>query len=138
MQCNYFLADTSDLRQLLFPGTLVIDAPVDSCVSPSLAGVEGGGANPARLRVVPNPFRSTADLRFTLAAASRVRVSVCDLAGRHVRELLDAPLPAGEHALAWDGRTGEGARARPGTYFAVVREGDRVVARRLVLLDAGR
>jgi hypothetical protein len=135
---NYFPADTSDLCQLLFPGTPIIYALVDSCVSPSLAGVDGGPGSPSGVRITPNPARASADVRFTLGAPARVQLTVCDVAGRRVRGLLDAPLAAGEHAFAWDGRADDGTRVRPGTYFAVVRQDDRAVARRLVLLGAGR
>jgi len=135
---NYFPADTSDLCQLLFPGTPIIYALVDSCVSASLAGVDGGTGSPDGVRVTPNPARASADVRFTLGAPAHVRLTVCDVAGRRVRELIDAPLTAGEHSLAWDGRADDGTRVRPGTYFAVLRQDERAVARRLVLLGAGR
>jgi len=135
---NYFPADTADLCQLLFPGTPVIYANVDSCVANTLAGVDDGRAAVNVLRAAPDPARSDVELRFALAAPSQVRLTVCDVAGRRVRELLDGPLPAGEKRIAWDGRADDGVRVRPGTYFAVLREGDRVVTRRMVLLGADR
>jgi hypothetical protein len=135
---NYFPADTSDLCQLLFPGTPIIYANVDSCVSSSLADASGGRPAASALSVAPAPARTEVRLRFTLGAPSHLEISVCDVAGRHVRELLDGALPAGEHAIAWDGRADDGTRVRPGTYFAVMREVDGVVTRRMVMLGAGR
>jgi hypothetical protein len=134
---NYFPADTADLCRLLFPGTPVIYAPVDSCVATSLASVDGRGGTTG-LRVAPSPARTDVELRFMLGTPARVRLTVCDVAGRRVRELLDRPLPAGEQVIAWDGRADGGERVRPGTYFAVLSEGDRLVARRMVLLGADR
>jgi len=134
---NYFPADTSDLCQLLFPGTPILYANADSCVANSLAGV-GNRAGVSALRASPSPARSDVELRFALGAPARVRLTVCDVAGRRVRGLLDGPLPAGERIVAWDGRADDGTRARPGTYFAVLREGERTVTRALVLLGAGR
>ena len=135
---NYFPADTADLCQLLFPGTPVIYANVDSCVAPSLAGVGDGRAAMNVLRAVPDPARSDVELRFALAAPAHVRLTVCDIAGRRVRELLDGPLAAGEQVIAWDGRADDGGRVRPGTYFAVLREGGHTLARRMVLLGTDR
>jgi len=66
-----------------------------------------------------------------------MRLTVCDVAGRRVRELIDGPLAAGEQVVPWDGRADDGTRVRPGTYFAVLREGERTVTRALVLLGAG-
>ena len=134
---NYFPADTSDLCQLLFPGTPILYANADSCVANSLAGV-GDRPGSSGLRASPSPARSDVELRFALGAPARVRLTVCDVAGRRVRGLLDGPLPAGERIVAWDGRADDGTRARPGTYFAVLREGERTVTRALVLLGAGR
>jgi hypothetical protein len=135
---NYFPADTSDLCQLLFPGTPILYANVDSCVAPSLAGVGDRGASTTALRAAPMPARSSVELRFTLAAAARVRLTVCDVAGRHVRELLDGPLAAGDQRVAWDARADDGTRVRAGTYFAVLRQGERTVTHTLVLLGADR
>jgi hypothetical protein len=131
---NYFPADTADLCQLLFPGTPVIYANADSCVSSALTGVTDGHPGIAGLRAAPDPARSNVELRFALSAPAHVRLTVCDVAGRRVRELLDGPLAAGEQVIAWDGRGDDGSRLRPGAYFAVLREGDRVVTRRMALL----
>jgi hypothetical protein len=107
-------------------------------VSNTLVGVGDGRAAVNVLRAAPDPARSDVELRFTLAAPSRVRLTVCDIAGRRVRELLDGPLAAGEQVVAWDGRADDGVRVRPGTYFAVLREGEHTVARRMVLLGTDR
>lgn len=135
---NYFPADTADLCQLLFPGTPVIYANVDSCVAPTLAGVGGGPAAAAALRITPTPARGDVQLRFALSGPSRVRLTLCDVAGRRVRELIDGTLPAGEQVFAWDGRANDGTRVRPGTYFAVLREGGRTITSRMVMIASDR
>ena len=63
------------------------------------------------------PFRSTLRLSLTLPVAARARVSVLDLAGRQVRQLMDETLPAGAHAILWDGLDDRGSEARPGVYL---------------------
>lgn len=132
---NYYPDGTADLCQLLFPGTPIVYANVDSCVAPSLADADGTPRSD-RLRVAPDPARSDVQLTFALAAPARVRLTVCDVAGRRVRELVDATLPAGARSLTWDGRDDDGARVRPGAYFAVLRQDDRLLMRRMVLLGA--
>lgn len=83
-------------------------------------GVEGAAA-PALLspvRAYPNPFNPSTTVDFRLEAAARTAVTIHDVAGRLVRTLVDAELPAGAHSVRWDGADGQGAPAAAGVYFA--------------------
>jgi hypothetical protein len=73
----------------------------------------------------PNPLSHTTTLRFSTgpAVTEPVRVGVYDLRGRLVREIVNAELPAGEHAVAWDRRDGRGRRAPAGVYLMRVTAG---------------
>lgn len=84
-------------------------------VDPDLAPVTG---TPARLVLLPNPFRESCTLAFSLAQASPVSLHVYDLTGRRVRTLEPgAWRPPGEHRVSWDGRDDDGRRVRAGMYF---------------------
>jgi hypothetical protein len=131
---NFYPADTADMCALLLPGNPVIWATVDSCVSTSLAGVPPGHATDGALRVSPNPAREGSTISFALAAPAQTEIAVHDVSGRRVRDVLDAPLAAGEHALRWDGRDARGQLVPAGTYFVVVRADGRVSARRVVFV----
>ncbi len=74
-------------------------------------------AGPA-LAAQPNPFNPRTLLRFASPAAGRVRLEIVDLAGRRVRTLVAGDLPAGEHAVAWDGRDDRGRSLPSGLYLA--------------------
>lgn len=82
----------------------------------------------------PNPARGGTECRFALPAAGEVRLEVFDPAGRRVRQLLSAALPAGEHLARWDGRDESGSRAGSGLYFVRLESGGRHLARAVVLL----
>lgn len=57
----------------------------------------------------PNPFNPKTSVRFSLAEAGRVRLSVFDTQGRRVATLFDGTKTAGEHQLDWDaGELGSG------------------------------
>ena len=86
------------------------------------------------LPAVPNPFAAHAGVRFSLPVAGSVRVDVLDAAGRMVRRLHDAPLAAGAHRLAWDGRTDDGTRAAPGVYLCRLSFGGDTRVQRLTRL----
>ncbi len=73
----------------------------------------------ARLEpAAPNPFRASTEIAFALPRAARTRIALFDLAGRRVRDVLDAPLRAGAHHVAWDGRDARGFAVPPGVYLA--------------------
>jgi 1,4-alpha-glucan branching enzyme len=86
----------------------------------SYLGVEPPAHSPGSLELAspwPNPSRGTSLLRFTLPQASRVRLSVHDVAGREVAVATEGDLAAGEHSTVWDGLDGSGRAAAPGLYF---------------------
>jgi hypothetical protein len=131
---NAYPANMADMCALLLPGSPLIWATVDSCVSVSLADVPPGHAADGTLRISPNPSRTGSDISFALAAGAQVQVAVHDVSGRRVRDVLDTALAAGEHTLRWDGRDAAGQPVPAGTYFVVVRANDRVSAQRVVFI----
>lgn len=69
----------------------------------------------------PNPFNPRTTLAFDLpAAAARVRLRLYDLHGRLVASLLDGPLPAGRHGVAWNGADDAGRAVASGVYVSVL------------------
>lgn len=91
--------------------------------------------SPRRLSLappVPNPMRDAADVRFALPVAGFVTVAVFDAGGRRVRDLEAGHLPAGEHALRWDGRDTGGQSTASGTYFVRLETGQHTLTRPIV------
>jgi hypothetical protein len=117
-----------------------IDSRVDVCNFPFaiVAPTVGVGGVPLRASLSaawPNPARARTQFTLALPAnEARATLVVFDLAGRKVKALVDGPLPAGEHVVAWDGRDGRGAKAPAGIYFARGRWGAYQGERRIVLL----
>jgi hypothetical protein len=67
----------------------------------------------------PEPGRPD-ELIFTVARAGRYSLSVYDAAGRRARGIFAGTLAPGIHSWNWGRLTQSGARAAPGTYFAVL------------------
>lgn len=84
----------------------------------------------------PNPFRDQTTFAVSLADPATAEVSVYDIAGRHVATVHRGTLPRGTTFLMWNGRRQDGSRAAQGIYFYQLVLPDRVVHRRVVLLDA--
>ena len=57
----------------------------------------------------PNPSSGMTRLGFALPRAMALSLVIFDPQGRRVRDLARGVLPAGEHALRWDGRDGVGS-----------------------------
>ena len=85
--------------------------------------------------VHPNPFNASVVLRYHLADAGVIHLTVHNALGQGVRRLLDGMrLPPGAHQGTWDGRDDRGRAAASGVYFARLRSGGRLRVRPMVLL----
>jgi FlgD Ig-like domain len=80
----------------------------------------GVGATPAATRlfpVHPNPFNPSASIRYQLAWAERVNITVFDAAGRRVKTLVDDMMPSGAHEIVWHGDDAHGMSVASGVYM---------------------
>lgn len=82
----------------------------------------------------PNPFNPSTTLAFRLAETGRVRLGVFDVRGRLVRSLVDGSLPAGDHAVTWQGRNDAGELVSSGTYFVRLMAPDHAETRTITLV----
>ncbi len=82
----------------------------------------------------PNPFNPSTTIRYALPKASEVKVLIYNTTGQLVRHLFAGPMPAGYHHLVWDATDDRGQKAASGVYVYVLRAGEFVAKRKLVLL----
>ena len=81
----------------------------------------------------PNPFNPGTTIRFELYQSERARVSIFDVKGRLVTQLLDGVLPRGRHEVAWNGNAARGARVASGIYYCRLEIGGQTYSNRMVL-----
>lgn len=82
----------------------------------------------------PNPFNPSTSIEFTLPSAERVSLTVFDITGRKVRDLVSGPLSAGSHTVSWDGRDENGREISSGVYIARIIAGQETASRKMSLL----
>lgn len=82
----------------------------------------------------PNPFNPGTEIRYRLATGSRVHISIFDVSGRRVRDLLDARQPAGPHRTRWDGNDDAGRPMASGVYYYRLVTDDGSATRKMVLI----
>lgn len=83
----------------------------------------GAAATPAaaatiRLSASPNPFNPATTITYAPTGDGRVRLDILDVAGRHIRTLVDSVQPAGSRQVRWDGRDDAGRGVAAGAYLA--------------------
>lgn len=82
----------------------------------------------------PNPCDGITVLRFDVPGSGPTRLELFDIAGRRVRTLVEAQLPAGSHAVEWNGRDEQGRLAASGCYVYRLSTGRNSQTGRLVLV----
>jgi hypothetical protein len=113
------------------------ESATQSCVAETtLAGVDLDDLKPlvTQLSNAPNPFSGKTDIKFELSGASRVSILVYDVNGRTVDTVLESVLPAGQHTVAWDGRSNTGETLPSGIYFFRFKAGSYEVNKKAILI----
>jgi hypothetical protein len=72
---------------------------------------------PPTLGSYPNPFNPTVEISFVTPTAGDARLTVFDIEGRRVSELLDGFVEEGTHRIDWDGTDQEGRQLGSGVYL---------------------
>jgi hypothetical protein len=113
------------------------------------AGNENQAALPRTIRLsqnYPNPFNPSTTISFEIPAlkegespefigsARKVKLTLYDTRGRHVRRLIDSGLNPGGHKVVWDGKDDKGESVPSGIYFCTLKMGEKVVRRKITLL----
>lgn len=82
----------------------------------------------------PNPFNSTTKITFTIRDAAHVTLTVFDLLGRKVAELINETKPAGIHIAEWDGLKNDGIPAGSGVYIYQLSSRNYLQSKRMIML----
>lgn len=111
---------------------------INTAYSITVAAAAGVGDLPSLTWIaspLPNPCMSGTQIRYSLATAANVKMSVLDPAGRVVRTLVDDARPAGPASVSWDGLAAGGTRVPAGVYFVQMTIPGRVLSTRVTVVD---
>jgi YVTN family beta-propeller protein len=90
-------------------------------------------AQPGRLDVRPNPFRTQTAISYQLAANSPALVSVSDATGRRVRTFDQSSIANRQSSIAWDGTDDSGRSLPSGIYFVTLTADGFSTSQKLVM-----
>ena len=83
----------------------------------------------------PNPFNPMTRIRYAVPReGERVRLTVYDVSGREIAQLVDETSKAGYHEAIWDGRNASGAEVSSGAYFYRLDAGATTLTRKMLLV----
>jgi hypothetical protein len=82
----------------------------------------------------PNPFNPSTLIVYQLDVERQVELSVYDVRGGRVADLVNEIKPAGKHEVLWDGRNSSGTAVGSGVYFCRLKSGKTNITRRMLLL----
>jgi hypothetical protein len=98
--------------------------------------MEHGGA-PAPFTLAgnfPNPFNMSTTIQFSLPSAGFVRLTVYNIMGQKVRELVARELTPGTHSFIWNGKNEQGNAVSTGVYITSLQWNNHTVTRRMTLV----
>ncbi|MCD4827946.1 MAG: T9SS type A sorting domain-containing protein [Candidatus Cloacimonetes bacterium] len=82
----------------------------------------------------PNPFNPETTISFELTKQGHARVSIYNLKGQRVANVLDRNLASGTHTVLWQGRNQAGNPVASGVYLlSVTCDGEQVVRKIMMI-----
>jgi flagellar hook assembly protein FlgD len=82
----------------------------------------------------PNPFNPSTAISFDLPKEAKVSLVVYNLLGQEIRQLVEAQLTAGHHAVTWDGKDGGGNAVSSGIYLYRLTTADYAAQKKMILI----
>jgi len=82
----------------------------------------------------PSPFNPRTTIQYLVPTTSYVSLTVYDLRGRRVRQLVDEVVTTGVHSVVWGGDDDLGSAVASGVYFVRLDNAERTHSQRVVLV----
>jgi len=82
----------------------------------------------------PNPFNPDTTIRFSVPSDGRVIVTIYNIKGQRVKQLLNEQVVAGRYAVVWDGIDHTGNPCSSGVYFYKLRTNSKTLVRKMLML----
>jgi len=82
----------------------------------------------------PNPFNPSTVISFSIPQIGKTDLSIYNIKGQKVKQLISNQLAAGEHSVVWDGRDENNRPVSSGIYFYKLESGDFEKMRKMILL----
>jgi hypothetical protein len=96
-----------------------------------------GGVIPAHYvlsQIYPNPFTTETAIHYQLSKPDAVTIAIYDVAGQHIKTLVNEYLEVGQYVVHWDGRSESNQRVSNGVYFCRMQAGEYTTVKKILLM----
>ena len=116
-------------------GTIQIDKNKD-CYYVSFKDGQNNTPVTAKIEIAnfPNPFNPETTLFFSLPNEQKIELTVYNLKGQKVRQLVKGQFPAGQNSIVWNGKDDNGKSVGSGLYLYKLKTSDKVISKKMLLL----
>jgi flagellar hook assembly protein FlgD len=92
------------------------------------------GNTRAKIDATPNPAHRAAVIHYTVEKSGPVIISVCDIQGREIVQLVNENKPAGTYSTGWKGKDARGCGLPTGVYFCRLATNGEISLKKIVWL----
>ncbi|MFC1527189.1 lamin tail domain-containing protein [Candidatus Neomarinimicrobiota bacterium] len=82
----------------------------------------------------PNPFNPNTTIQYSLPNESSVTITVYNMLGKEVNQLISKKQLPGEHSIQWNGTDYDGNKVGAGIYLFQIQAGDFIQTKKMVLM----
>jgi len=82
---------------------------------------------------IPNPFNPTTEIHFALPKAEHVNLSIYNLVGQELRNIVNEHKDAGNYVATWDAKDDSGNQLPSGIYIYRMKAGNFVQSKKLII-----
>jgi len=82
----------------------------------------------------PNPFNPQTIIRYDLPVASNVKITIYNILGQRVNDLVDHQQPPGFHQVTWGGQNNQSKPVASGVYFYRIETEGFTQSKKMVLI----
>ncbi|MEA1972872.1 MAG: T9SS type A sorting domain-containing protein, partial [Candidatus Cloacimonadota bacterium] len=83
----------------------------------------------------PNPFNPITTIKFSISNSSNVEISVYNILGQKVRQLVNNQLTEGQHTVVWNGTDYQNNIVGSGVYFyKLIQDGKQIDTNKCLLI----
>ncbi len=82
----------------------------------------------------PNPFNPSTTIEYQIPRTARVKVSIFNIKGQLIKEILNETQTEGVHRVTWSGTNQNNEGVSSGIYFYTVNSDGLILSKKLILL----
>jgi endoglucanase len=108
-----------DNKEIWFDNIMITDQDTATVLEKGTLGInnELASVDHSSLQLMPNPMRGSTTISYFLSESSPVRISIYNMKGQRIKDLVQKSLPEGTHSLQWFGDDNNGEMLPGGIYI---------------------